>query len=201
MMKAVTEPDHADPAATFSSAALPRHAVGPHANEGLVEWPPSPWRLLRALLATGYTAHYWDGNLEKSMASSPSDPGRSLIGKLASVLPRYRMPVASGAHSRHFMPLAVIDKGREKTMLVFDTFAQIEDGAIAVTWDVTLDATETDLLAALVSSLNSEIYDTNCTRVCVDCAEIANNLPFDFAFAFSGVVSAQLLFPRSKFLR
>ena len=23
-------------------------------NEGAVEWPPSPWRVLRALIATGY---------------------------------------------------------------------------------------------------------------------------------------------------
>ena len=127
---------------------------GHHVNEGLIEWPPSPWRLLRALLATGYSAHGWDGNLENAMASSPRDPGRSLIRKLASVLPRYRLPVASGAHSRHFMPLAVIEKGREKTTLVFDTFAQVEDGAIAVTWDVTLDPAETALLAALAGSLN-----------------------------------------------
>ena len=25
---------------------------GHHVNEGLPEWPPSPWRLLRALIAT-----------------------------------------------------------------------------------------------------------------------------------------------------
>lgn len=127
---------------------------GHHVNEGMVEWPPSPWRLLRALLATGYTAHDWGGHLEESMASSPPASARSLIGKLAGVLPRYRMPIASGAHSRHFMPLAVIEKGREKTTLVFDTFAQIEDGTIAVTWDVRLDAVETKWLAALAGSLN-----------------------------------------------
>src|SRR5437867_3663314 len=32
---------------------------GHHVNEGLIEWPPSPWRLLRALLATGYTKLGW----------------------------------------------------------------------------------------------------------------------------------------------
>ena len=25
---------------------------GHHVNEGLIEWPPSPWRILRALLAS-----------------------------------------------------------------------------------------------------------------------------------------------------
>ena len=29
---------------------------GRHVNEGVVEWPPSPWRLLRALAATFYRA-------------------------------------------------------------------------------------------------------------------------------------------------
>ena len=32
---------------------------GHHVNEGLIEWPPSPWRLLRALLATGYAKCHW----------------------------------------------------------------------------------------------------------------------------------------------
>ena len=27
---------------------------GSHVNEGLVEWPPSPWRLLRPFIATAY---------------------------------------------------------------------------------------------------------------------------------------------------
>ena len=30
---------------------------GSSPNEGLVEWPPSPWRLLRALLACGFAEH------------------------------------------------------------------------------------------------------------------------------------------------
>lgn len=126
---------------------------GHHVNEGLVEWPPSPWRLLRALLATGYAAHAWGGNMADPLASSPPPLARSLIGKLASVLPRYRLPSASGAHSRHFMPTAVLDKGREKTTLVFDTFAQVEGGTLAVTWDLELDTAETRLLAGLANGL------------------------------------------------
>lgn len=128
---------------------------GHHVNEGLVEWPPSPWRLLRALLATGFAAQAWAGNLADPLASSPPPLARSLIGKLAAVLPRYRLPPASGAHSRHFMPIAALDKERgvEKTTLVFDTFAQVEDGTLAVIWDVALDAAETELLSALVNGL------------------------------------------------
>lgn len=120
---------------------------GHHVNEGLIEWPPSPWRLLRALISVGYTSGLWDGN-------GPDSIGRSLIEKLAGVLPRYRMPLAAGTHSRHYMPLAKFKKNREDTTLVFDTWAQVDDGVLAVTWELELSPEETELLAALAARLN-----------------------------------------------
>jgi CRISPR-associated protein Csb2 len=126
---------------------------GHHVNEGLVEWPPSPWRLLRALLSTGYAALGWAGDTEQPILSTPPDDGRSLIVKLASALPQYRLPAAAGAHTRHYMPLSVLDKGREKTTLVFDTWAQVDDGELCVTWDVDLTPAETALLARLAGHL------------------------------------------------
>lgn len=119
---------------------------GHHVNEGLVEWPPSPWRLLRALLSTGYSALGWaDG--------APPADARSLVEKLSAALPRYRVPSAVGAHSRHYMPLGILDKGREKTTLVFDTWAEVGDGELAVAWDVELTAPEAALLAQLLEAL------------------------------------------------
>lgn len=119
---------------------------GHHVNEGLIEWPPSPWRMLRALLSVGYTSGLWNGN-------GPSVAVRNLIEKLAAALPAYSLPPAAGAHSRHYMPLGVLDKGREKTTLVLDTWAQIDDGEIAVVWDIELADTETALLAQLAERL------------------------------------------------
>lgn len=119
---------------------------GHHVNEGQVEWPPSPWRLLRALIATGYATLQWPGD-------GPPPVARSLIEKLASSLPRYRLPSAAGAHSRHYMPLAKFKNGREDTTLVFDTWAQVDDGALTVTWDVTLSDEETSLLSELAERL------------------------------------------------
>ena len=104
---------------------------GHHVNEGQIEWPPSPWRLLRALIATGYATLQWSGD-------GPPAVARSLIEKLASVLPRYRLPPAAGAHSRHYMPLAKLTNGREDTTLVFDTWAQVDDGELVVSWDIAL---------------------------------------------------------------
>lgn len=119
---------------------------GHHVNEGMIEWPPSPWRLLRALLATGYSKLGWPGDGLPSLA-------RTLIEKLADCLPCYYLPKAIGAHSRHYMPLTVLDKGREKTTMVFDTWAKVE-GDLAVTWDVCLSDEETVLLAELASKMS-----------------------------------------------
>lgn len=119
---------------------------GHHVNEGQIEWPPSPWRLLRALIATGYATLQWPSD-------GPPPGARLLIEKLASVLPRYRLPSAVGAHSRHYMPLAKFKNGREDTTLVFDTWAQVDDSTLTVTWDVTLSDEETQLLSELAERL------------------------------------------------
>jgi CRISPR-associated protein Csb2 len=119
---------------------------GYHVNEGLIEWPPSPWRLLRAFLATGYTKLGWT-------ADGPPEPARSLIDKLASVLPLYRLPAAAGAHTRHYMPLGLLEKGREKTTLIFDTWAQVDDGILAIRWDLALEKEELQILQSIVDHL------------------------------------------------
>ena len=126
---------------------------GHHVNEGLIEWPPSPWRLLRALLSVGYTRLGWTAGLADPWSSSPPDAAHSLIQKLATTLPRYALPAATGAHSRHYMPVAELKGDRERTTLVFDTWAQIESGALAVHWDVDLSDEESRVLGELAANL------------------------------------------------
>ncbi len=118
--------------------------AGHHVNEGIVEWPPSPWRLIRALISCGYTTQGWD---------EVPPTGRRLAEALARVLPEYRLPSAALGHSRHYMPTAVLEKGREKTTLVLDTFADVADGELWVRWPVALGADEADLLATLAAHL------------------------------------------------
>lgn len=119
---------------------------GHHVNEGLIEWPPSPWRLLRALIATGYTTAGWS-------EEDPPAEARALIEKLATVLPSYRLPEASGAHSRHYMPLARFKNEREETTLVFDTWAQVDAAELAISWDVPLAERETEEFARLADRM------------------------------------------------
>jgi len=120
---------------------------GHHVNEGLVEWPPSPWRLLRAFLATGYAKLHWP-------ADGPPAVARSLLDKLAGELPSYRLPPAVGAHSRHWMPMARFKNGREETTLVFDTWAQVGGGELGVRWPVALDVDEHDEFRRIAAALD-----------------------------------------------
>jgi CRISPR-associated protein Csb2 len=117
---------------------------GHHVNEGIVEWPPSPWRLMRALIACGYSTQHWE--------QVPSE-GRSLVESLSSVLPEYRLPRAALGHSRHYMPIGRLDGGREKTTLVLDTFADVGEGALWVRWPTKLDDQGQKLFDVLVTHL------------------------------------------------
>lgn len=62
-------------------------------NAGDVEWPPTPWRLARALLSVWYSRH-------------PSIDESTLTGVLDVLRepPRYWLPPATPEHTRHWLP-------------------------------------------------------------------------------------------------
>ena len=62
-------------------------------NEGASEWPPSPWRLLRALVATWHTR--WP--------DLPAAVLDELLDALADP-PSYRTPARLPGHTRHYLP-------------------------------------------------------------------------------------------------
>ncbi len=106
------------------------HATGwdHHVNEGLVEWPPHPWRLLRALVAT------WFRKLYREV---PEAEMRRAVETLAGALPVYQLPRGALGHTRHYMP-----PFKGNTTKVFDAFVHLEDEArLVIAWeDVELDA-------------------------------------------------------------
>ncbi len=122
---------------------------GHHVNEGLIEWPPSPWRLLRALLSVGYTAGKWDG-------TGPPVVVRSLIDKLSAELPHYYLPPVVATHSRHYVPIGGLSNLVEKTTMVFDAWVRLEEKQeMIVSWrGLRLSPAETSVLGCLVSYLN-----------------------------------------------
>jgi CRISPR-associated protein Csb2 len=117
---------------------------GCHVNEGQVEWPPSPWRILRALVSSGFTTQRW---------MVVPEVAESLVEKLSGAIPSYLLPAASVAHSRHYMPIGVMDKGREKTTLVFDTWLDVGNAALEIHWDCELTKPELEQLGVLAGCL------------------------------------------------
>jgi CRISPR-associated protein Csb2 len=81
------------------------------------------------------------------------DDAASLMAKLAGSLPSYLLPAATVAHSRHFMPIGVLSKGREKTTLVFDTWLDVGDSTLEIHWNCELTLAEIGQLRVLAESL------------------------------------------------
>ncbi|MBN2559622.1 MAG: type I-U CRISPR-associated protein Cas5/Cas6 [Phycisphaerae bacterium] len=117
---------------------------GRHVNEGAVEWPPSPWRILRALVAV------W----KRTRPDLAQDQVEPILRALADP-PEFVLPPASTGHARHYMPW--FKKGPEDRTLVFDAFVAVQRGEkILVRWpNVSLDGTQRRALAAILANLNT----------------------------------------------
>lgn len=113
---------------------------GHHVNEGLVEWPPYPWRILRSLLACFY----------RKCSDLPVTSVRSVIEKMTA-LPSYRLPPASLGHTRHYMPQKD-PLGSDKTK-VFDTFTAATEPLVVIWPGVELGQSERYVLRSLVEAL------------------------------------------------
>lgn len=114
---------------------------GRNVNEAAVAWPPEPWRILRALVAS----YWWKGDPRERW---DRDDLARLVEALAQDLPLFHLPEgAIHAHTRHYMP---IRKAEDRT-LVFDAFLHLPEGAkVVATWPgISLD----DHLVAMAREL------------------------------------------------
>ncbi len=114
---------------------------GQSVNEAGVEWPPSPWRLLRALLALW---HRKAVHLDKENV-------HNLLHELAQQPPDYTLPPALHSHTRHYMPQQKIGD----TKLIFDAFLSISpNDALYVQWpNLTLTEQSRQTLSTLLSHM------------------------------------------------
>ncbi|GAA0926008.1 type I-G CRISPR-associated protein Csb2 [Nonomuraea longicatena] len=116
---------------------------GRYVNEGVVEIPPSPWRLLRALYAT------WRmrvPELEERVV-------HPLLAALA-VPPSYRLPPYRIAHSRHYYPDARHRSGSTSSDKAIDAFAVLDgDQTVYAVWPVELDPEQREAFARLAKSV------------------------------------------------
>ncbi len=127
----------------FTSGRFHATPWGRHVNEGAPEWPPSPWRILRALVAT------WKRKLNDQIDQQAM---QELLQKLASP-PVFALPPATTGHSRHYMPW--FKKGPDDRTLVFDTFVAVSKQAevVAIWPDVDLTDLQREVLSTLMKNI------------------------------------------------
>lgn len=113
-------------------------------NEGSSEWPPSPWRILRALVATWHTR--WP--------DLPADAIDGLLDALADP-PSYLTPSVRTGHTRHYLPDSSHRKGETgNTDLTLDPFLTLSGKAdLLLRWDTDLGPERTGVLAKLAELL------------------------------------------------
>jgi CRISPR-associated protein Csb2 len=114
-------------------------------NEGDVEWPPSPWRILRAIIAGWFHA----GATDQAQLMT-------ILDRLATP-PRFLLPPWSVGHSRHYMPQGTKKGSGLETSLVIDAFVAFRDDASSayVVWDdAVLTSSELEQLRHIVSFIS-----------------------------------------------
>jgi CRISPR-associated protein Csb2 len=131
-----------------------------------VEWPPSPWRMLRAIAAGWHRSGAGDHNVFLRVLAALAGP------------PAYLLPRATAGHSHHYVPLGGSKGGKLERTLILDSFLSLERGnesvvAAYVTWPrATLTSNERTLLersCAAVSHLGS--VESRCNIAVVDAPE------------------------------
>lgn len=130
----------------FQSGRFHATPWGRHVNEGAPEWPPSPWRFLRALVATWKRKMDGDGDCVPEVVEA-------LLRKLAEA-PLFVLPPAVAAHARHFVPLRGGERDRS---LVFDAFVALDRRAeVVFVWpDAVLDVSEAAALRQLLDRVGT----------------------------------------------
>ncbi|MDE2948371.1 MAG: type I-U CRISPR-associated protein Csb2 [Chloroflexota bacterium] len=118
---------------------------GRNANEGAPDWPPSMWRILRALISSWYVYH----------ASLPEAEVWPVLRELSSGRASYRLPPSNLAHTRHYVPLPQPENHATKTAKMIDAFVLMDVGAnlhIMID-DAVLTNRQADVLRMLLNSV------------------------------------------------
>jgi CRISPR-associated protein Csb2 len=128
----------------FSAARYHATPWGRHVNEGVAEWPPSPYRLLRALYDV------W----QRKCADMGEEAVRQVLQALATEPPHFYLPAATASHTRSY--LSANGKDPAEKNLVFDSFLVFDrPHACFARWpEVELSEVQRAVLERLLANLN-----------------------------------------------
>jgi CRISPR-associated protein Csb2 len=120
---------------------------GAHVNDGAVEWPPSPWRLLRALYSASRTNTLLTDRREAA--------DRALRAIIDAPPPVYQLPRARRGHTRHYMPKSSYSPAAPgETAKVIDAYLAVDrETPLRAWWDIELDADAAEALSAVARSV------------------------------------------------
>jgi CRISPR-associated protein Csb2 len=130
-------------ALSFPSGRFHATGWGRHVNEAAPDWPPAPWRLLRAFVAV------WKRTLAGDALVNEHLP--TALTKLTAP-PLYKLPPATLAHTRHYLT----QKVKGDADLVFDGFVAVSpDVEVGVLWpEAELTAAEQEALGRVLARLS-----------------------------------------------
>ena len=128
----------------FASGRYHATPWGRHVNEGVPEWPPSPYRLLRALYDV------W----QRKCFELPHEDVETVLQSLAAAPPKFVLPRAVATHTRSYLSANSMDPSDKS--LVFDSFLVFaKEHACYLSWP------ETDLPAQARIALNRLLSHLN----------------------------------------
>jgi CRISPR-associated protein Csb2 len=129
---------------TFLTGRFHATPWGRNVNEGVPEWPPSPYRLIRSLYDV------W----KRKRSDWSEDRIEPLMAALASEPPQFYLPPANASHTRSF--LSQNEKDVTKKQRIFDAFVIVPKGSsVLAKWShFNLDEDQESDLNQLLSLMN-----------------------------------------------
>ena len=122
----------------FLNGAYYATSWGTHVQEGIPEWPPSVWRLMRVIITV------WKGTTSE-LEDRTVWP---IIKKIISEIPCFNLPAVQVCHTGH-MPIS------KKRTPVLATFVATGDKPVHVIWqNVSLDKSEMGVLNRILANMH-----------------------------------------------
>ena len=118
---------------------------GRNVNEGFIDWPPSPWRIMRAIISAWKIYHQ----------DIPEDTMWPILKSMLSCDVSFRLPPATQSHTRHYMPTNVMKKEKLKKEKVIDSFVIVDkESSLFASWaDVSLDKNQESTLRRVLKKI------------------------------------------------